>query len=889
MKRSTKFDQFIQIIICTIILLGVTACSNANTPSPLGVVVVLIRHNPPYCPDGDSACEPWWPPEERAKILPPRHSKAEDYEAILNQLINDYYQKATFGNVQYAFRVLANPARSDGWWDAPHSIQEYNLGEDENGDPINFHQDGVDIAYQAIGEELYSYQRLLIIQGFQGRSGQACGASGSPLFEPVPCIYTAGSGSIALLTSWISEDATDELMAAIASHELAHLLGAPDQYNGFLSTWPAMGPWDLMDDDRYFTHFGGWVKFRLGWIPSWTDMPCIVGSCNITAVLDPLEYPGNNILRIPFTLNPFTGYMAECRQMVNHDENLPEAGVLITEVDENRSWQVSWVVSNTKGFSKATLKPGDSYVDPVRKITISNISQGGDKQCTIKVERNGSPAPDPAIGQGLVSESGAYQVSQSPDIWIDSPANGWDVYPSYENWDPTKEHPIPSGFGDPFWVAHENRIGFQITNVGSLPADNVVVDILVRQPARITSPCGGAIRSSTLPILDPPIGSVTVSHLGVGQYFQGYVPWTPTSYEPVEIRVEIRASPSEVSAANNKARETYLHAFQDGSLSASLNLASYGPLVLVLPEECDQEVPFRVTECVPVGIPYPKWQVNPDPINGVLKPGETLAINILARPPAGAPPGFNEIFDMCVLVPVGDTYQAVGRVTFQGRVVDPTQLTCFTPDHALSPGSSVPVTGSLTPAHAGENLALEYRDPGGTASIKTISTDATGGYADQLFPTVEGTWTVQAYWQGDDQHASAQSPACTFTVEAAREATPTFTPEREVNCRSGPGTGYGILAYAAGGVAIPVEGRDSTGQWYLVRLAVGQPCWVGSRNGSLDGDPSSIPIRGAPPLPTPTFTPPPVNCRLFSTQTSCETNPACYWYEIRTIRECRNK
>ena len=62
---------------------------------------------------------------------------------------------------------------------------------------------------------------------------------------------------------------------------------------------------------------------------------------------------------------------------------------------------------------------------------------------------------------GISEESsGGYTVYTSPDIWIDSQENGWDVYPQGESFTYEAGISVPSGYGDPFWVNHENRIHF---------------------------------------------------------------------------------------------------------------------------------------------------------------------------------------------------------------------------------------------------------------------------------------------------------------------------------------------------------------------------------------------------------------------------------------------
>jgi M6 family metalloprotease-like protein len=136
---------------------------------------------------------------------------------------------------------------------------------------------------------------------------------------------------IPMIVAEVGEGTSENELITVASHELGHMIGAPDHYYG---NYVGMGPWDLMAFDWDFFHFGAWTKLDRGWI-DWvantTVMPCQTGSCEITTVLDPQEIKGNNALLIPKYFGPeFVGIMAECRKKINGDEGIPEEGVLFT-------------------------------------------------------------------------------------------------------------------------------------------------------------------------------------------------------------------------------------------------------------------------------------------------------------------------------------------------------------------------------------------------------------------------------------------------------------------------------------------------------------------------------------------------------------------------------
>jgi predicted outer membrane repeat protein len=118
-----------------------------------------------------------------------------------------------------------------------------------------------------------------------------------------------------------------------------------------------------------------------------------------------------------------------------------------------------------------------------------------------------------------------------------------------------------------------------------------------------------------------------------------------------------------------------------------------------------------------------------------------------------------------------------------------------------------------------------------------------------------------------------------------------FTFQEPGNCRSGPGVIYPVLTSAPAGTAVQVEGRNMDASWYRLQLN-SILCWVSAGLGPFDGDPFGLPIREAPPTPTPTDVPPvAVVCSDYTSQSSCEAHPECYWQPFAAVAggTCRNK
>jgi hypothetical protein len=871
------------VLFSFILALGLLGCSPSVSyiKNYQDVLVVYLHHAPPYCPDVDSgadpkACDPWWTPEYLATIKPPRHT-AKEYEGVLNQYVGDYYTYATFGQVVYRFHSLVNPNRADGWFTAPHNIQEYNQGAD-------IYQDGINVIDGAIGQGLAQYQYVLVVQQAQRKSAQACCMSSPVLFDPVSRPYATSFGTLNLLVAWVSEDTSDFLMAAGASHELGHLQGAPDQYNQYGNTPPAMGPWDVMADDPFFTHFSGWTKDYRGWLPQVTELPLSSEAVSITTVLDPIETPGNNALRIPVVEHPYEGYYVECRKRIDGDDNIPEEGVLVSWVDENRQQAISHTVHGD--FKTAALGPGEVYTDSVYKISVINQSHVGDTRCTVKAERVALSVPDPEIEQFLSPDEitpDDFSLYQSLDIWIDSPKNGWDVYPDNEKWDPLDSPPHPLMFGDPFWVNHENRIGFRIRNGGYAAANHVIVEVYVTQPITVSLPCegqSGAIPPNTL------VGSVVVNELAAGERYYGYVPWTPVLDKAALVTVRIRDYPYEISHGNNIATEAYLHYEYIDTPTADISSPNEsGDLHVQLPGSCPSGTSYMAFALRGSADESKVWTVEPEPNAGVVHPNEDDDIVIKIRPPAGVQAGDCSTSVLGIFAPLGDVFTTIGGLAFQTCVVKPSHLSCSTPDQPVALGSPVSVTGDLIPGLVGTPLALEYVGPSGWPLLRNVNTTSGGAFIDEFLSTLVGKWTVQAFWQGSSEYAQAESGVCAFTVVQS-PTVPTYTPAQLTNCRAGPGTVYDVVAHADPGVALSVEGRNVENSWLYVHLPGGTRCWVDKSMGSVQGDVDGVVILPAPPPPE--TGPEPFNCGQFLTLETCNAHSQCSW-DSSGSGQCKNK
>jgi len=882
--RFLKFSRkTLQILLFTLCCAGFTALP-PSSPVNKNVAVIFLKHVlTPYCPN-QADCEPSWTPEQQALILPPRHS-ASVYQAILNSLVTDYYNKNSYNQVHLNFTSIINPDSTDGWFDAPHKIFEYNLGD------ADLYQDGAVTAYAAIGSSLDDYDFLVTVHNYQGRSGQACIAQGPPNFGPAECVYNVGSSSVSFGAVWVSENSDNKLFAAQLSHELGHLLGVPDQYSSPSSTaWPAMGVWDIMGDDRAFNHFSAWSKWNRGWIPAVTDMPCIQGPCDITTELDTLEYAGNNLLRIPFTAGePFEGYMVECRNQVNHDENIPEAGVLITSIDPWRpiGSSVAQVVSHLgdNDFSTAAMSPGETYVDEEFDITITYVSKSGTDDCTVKATRGEITAPDPWIKQSAPGVSNGYLSYKSLDIWIDSQQNGWGTYSEEEGYHMEGGHVNPNGYGDPFWVDYENRIMFKVRNDGYGPADNVRVDVYVKQPIIISIPgitCRPKEKTAEL------VGSVVIDHLEAGEIYFGYIPWVPITDSAAQVIVDIEDYIGEITHSNNMAKESY--ASQSSAVQVSQQSNAVGAVTpnfgletikIEAGENCLTGIPFFLYPIKIDAIVRRDWVMQISQLQGIAQPGKETEVEIMNIPPADAQPGDCEEMTIKVIALVGDTFMPVDGVTYRSCVVETSKITCSTASEPIKQGMEATVIGELTPNVSGGSIALEFTNPSGEVFIENANIDKAGAYEHQFLPEETGKWKVQTFWQGDDKTSPAKSEICYFTLESN---TPQFTLNHNVNCRSGPGMEYPVITSGRIGDVIEIEARSPDAKWLYGKIK-NSKCWMSLELGKLNVNPWTLPVRQPPPKPIKS------SCRLYDSEALClRHKDECKWvYDAAGLGKCTSR
>ena len=128
-----------------------------------------------------------------------------------------------------------------------------------------------------------------------------------------------------------------------------------------------------------------------------------------------------------------------------------------------------------------------------------------------------------------------------------------------------------------------------------------------------------------------------------------------------------------------------------------------------------------------------------------------------------------------------------------------------------------------------------------TASVESPATRSTEGLptAHELPPTAPPTAAPIVFTPTFTMVPSPSVPMVSVTVGT--------------NCRSGPGREYLILGGAQVGVKFIMVGRNTQTNYWIIRLADGQECWLWGEHAILEGDVASLPEYAIPAPPPPPF------------------------------------
>jgi hypothetical protein len=94
----------------------------------------------------------------------------------------------------------------------------------------------------------------------------------------------------------------------------------------------------------------------------------------------------------------------------------------------------------------------------------------------------------------------------------------------------------------------------------------------------------------------------------------------------------------------------------------------------------------------------------------------------------------------------------------------PASITCEVPEPAIEFGGEVNVFGSISVPVEGAVVTLTFTRPDHSIVTVNVTTTAGGVYNYAYSPDVKGSWSVNAFWAGDEQYMGAQSSTTPFDV-----------------------------------------------------------------------------------------------------------------------------
>lgn len=329
------------------------------------------------------------------------------------------------------------------------------------------------------------------------------------------------------------------------AHEFGHAFGRfADSYYS-----PVRRPenWDIMDCTDCGAQTPGWNKdHQATWYTGQhaSKLKVIARPTGLNQVVDetilvPYETqnaPAGSIQTLRLDVGAGIHLYVENRQKINGQtgsQQLPGSGIIITDaIDDLNTINVH---RNEIQLYGGPILPGSSFVDQAYgnlKIEVSGTAPN------LKVRTTWGPDPyaDLSITPWFAPPW------ESPDIWVDSPVNGWDFY-EYNDLSLNPSVPgNPVRNGDRPSLSSINHLYARVTNTGNSVMNNVQVSFFVSDPQGI----GQENKSWTL-IEKKPVGSVN----GGQSVVTPKVSFAPKASAHTCIKVEIDYQPGELNASNN--------------------------------------------------------------------------------------------------------------------------------------------------------------------------------------------------------------------------------------------------------------------------------------------------------------------------------------------------
>lgn len=561
------------------------------------------------------------------------------------------------------------------------------------------------------------------------------------------------------------------------THGMLHHFGLVDLYahEGVTFPRPYVDEWDNMAGVYNNVHPLIWSKARAGWPAAHGDTIHYIPRPAAGA-----SYGGMNPIPIFFNTSTAANrkaiaiglsqgaatlaaenvfYFVEARSNAagTYDSALPGNGVLIYYVNELIPQGEGPVILRdknllTQGLNDAFFSVGDVVTIPGTGITLT--IQAGTGGATFNIQVNyTAPVTDYNVfitrGDTI---NGQFLSYFSPDIWVDSPRNGFNLSggPPPHN---QRENPV---------AGMVNRIYARVHNAGPATAFDFDVRFRISEPYHTV---GGEAD------FDRFVGIQHIGSMPPGQT-DVFVEWTPVTGVTPHTCVKVDL----INLVGTDTNENDNWAQENLDIVASVTSSPYHPVTssynLTNPYEEAALFYFRAE-----GAP-PDWTVELTPRKIRLNPGERMVGQVTITPPEDAKLCTSEWIQVTSWTPRGDTLINVGGAVVQVDLRRPAAIRleadageCGDEDwevliqEAAEQGKQpnvetvrkrcgrVVVNGCLEPPIPGQEIILRYVDPLGNVTYRTVQTDENGCFEDFFVSVTGGTWQVSAEYPGGDCEA----------------------------------------------------------------------------------------------------------------------------------------
>ncbi len=155
-----------------------------------------------------------------------------------------------------------------------------------------------------------------------------------------------------------------------------------------------------------------------------------------------------------------------------------------------------------------------------------------------------------------------------------------------------------------------------------------------------------------------------------------------------------------------------------------------------------------------------------------------------------------------------------------------------------------------TPPRPGEYMiGASGVDNQGNNGSKAVAQISIGEVVSTITPTVlieQGATITPTFTPTTSAITLTPSPTATSAPSG-----PSFTLDKNANCRKGPGKAYDANETLYQGQTVPIQGRNPDSSWLLVTQSGSRGCWVSASTGQISGDINTVQYANAPALPQP--------------------------------------